>query len=432
MRSSDWRGTAIVAALAALGFGLTQIIFYPGIMTYDAKYVYLYIKGGVGDWQSPVMTWLWSVIDPIAPGPGSMFLLSTSAYWLAFALIALLLLRRSLALAVLLMVLALTPPALALLGVIWRDVLLANIWLLAAALAFCAADSRKGQWALQAAALALIAFGVLLRPNAVLAAPVLAAYVLWPHAFRFKRSILVYIPAGLAMYALVPLIYYGALHAKRENPLHSIMVFDLGGISHFAKENQFPVTWSPQENALVTDGCYKPTLWDIYWTHEPCKFVMARLETEKVFGTPKLVAAWRDAILHHPVAYLEHRSAFMWTLLTGRNLAMWQHDIEDYTKPVFPGRPAFAAFRSIYDVLYPTPLFRAWPWLLLCIALTGLALRRRETAEGAFVIGVCGSAVFYVLTYFPVGVAPDYRYVYWAVLAGLSGLAVLPARSAPA
>jgi hypothetical protein len=68
----------------------------------------------------------------------------------------------------------------------------------------------------------------------------------------------------------------------------------------------------------------------------------------------------------------------------------------------------------------------------LCIALTGLALRRRETAEGAFVIGVCGSAVFYVLTYFPVGVAPDYRYVYWAVLAGLSGLAVLPARSAPA
>ena len=49
-----------VAILLAAGFGLTLLIFYPGVMTYDAKFVYEDIaKGTMGDWQSPVMVWLW-------------------------------------------------------------------------------------------------------------------------------------------------------------------------------------------------------------------------------------------------------------------------------------------------------------------------------------------------------------------------------------
>ena len=49
-----------VAVLIAAGFGLTLLIFYPGVMTYDAKFVYEDIaKGTFGDWQSPVMVWLW-------------------------------------------------------------------------------------------------------------------------------------------------------------------------------------------------------------------------------------------------------------------------------------------------------------------------------------------------------------------------------------
>ena len=54
-------------------------------MTYDAKFVYEDIaKGTLGDWQSPVMVWLWGLIDPIAPGAGSMFLLIATTYWLGF------------------------------------------------------------------------------------------------------------------------------------------------------------------------------------------------------------------------------------------------------------------------------------------------------------------------------------------------------------
>ena len=77
-----------VAVLLAAGFGLTLLIFYPGVMTYDAKFVYQDIaKGTMGDWQSPVMVWLWALIDPIAPGVGSMFLLFATTYWLGFGVL---------------------------------------------------------------------------------------------------------------------------------------------------------------------------------------------------------------------------------------------------------------------------------------------------------------------------------------------------------
>src|ERR1700682_6568050 len=85
-----------VCAVIAAGYVLTLSIFYPGIMTYDAKFVYEDIaKGVLGDWQSPVMTVLWGAIDPVAPGAGSMFLLIATSYWLGFGLLAFALARRS-------------------------------------------------------------------------------------------------------------------------------------------------------------------------------------------------------------------------------------------------------------------------------------------------------------------------------------------------
>src|SRR3954468_4485143 len=130
-----------IAALTAAGFALTLYIFYPGVMTFDARYVYQDIaKGFFGDWQSPVMTLLWSLVDPIAPGPASLLLLMAALYWLAFGLLALTIARRSPWLALLLPLLALTPSAFVFVGIIWRDVLFAAAWLLAGALVFAVAD----------------------------------------------------------------------------------------------------------------------------------------------------------------------------------------------------------------------------------------------------------------------------------------------------
>lgn len=148
--STSQRSHAIVGALGgagfagAAGFALTVAVFYPGLMTYDARYVHRDIASGTyGDWQSPVMTWLWGLIDPIAPGSGSMFLLIAVLYWLGFALVGMTIAHTRPRLAVLVPLLGLMPPAFLFLGVIWRDMLFGACWLLAAALAFAAAERRR-------------------------------------------------------------------------------------------------------------------------------------------------------------------------------------------------------------------------------------------------------------------------------------------------
>lgn len=428
------RGRLIAAGLALAEFGLTLLIFYPGIMTYDAKYVYEDIaKHTLGDWQSPAMTVLWALIDPIAPGPASMFLLTAAAYWLAFGLLGFTLAGRSVRLGALPPVLALLPPAFVLVGVLWRDVLFAVTWLLAVVLAFSIADrSPKVRVPIQILAFALCCLGVLLRPNSIIAAPLLAIYIAWPLQMRWKRTAILFVPVIAGFFGLVQLIYYGVLGATRQHPLQSIMIFDLGGVSHFTKENQFPVTWNERDSALLLNGCYRPTEWDLYWRLEPCKFVMHRIETEeKLFGTPVITKAWAGAVARHPIAYLEHRASFMWNFLGGSNLTMWVANIEKPDETVFPERPAFAVLMAVHDVLKPTVLFRAGFWLLACLLMTALAWRRRHTPEGAFALAACGSASLYVLTFFSVGVASDFRYGYWAVLASLVGLPALlsPVRS---
>ena len=179
------------------------------------------------------------------------------------------------------------------------------------------------------------------------------------------------------------------------------------------------------ETKMLTEQCYNPLEWNFYWNSGPCQFVMRRLEADKIFGTPALVNAWRSAVLNHPAAYAKHRMMFMETFLAKSNLAMWTYDLNDTTKVAFVDNAALMKLKAVHDVLQPTFLFRQGTWLLLCLALCGLALRRRDTPEGTFALCACGSGVVYVATYFVLGVASDYRYSYWAVLAGMAGIVVL-------
>ena len=151
-------------------------------------------------------------------------------------------------------------------------------------------------------------FGVLLRPNAIIAAPLLAAYVIWPAAFHWKRAAIMLIPGIVAGYALIHIVYYTVLDAERQNPLHSVFVFDLGGISYYLRREQVSGgVHAGADRDAVHRQVLQPDRWDNYWHIEPCDFVMQRLERkeDKIFGTPRLTEAWRSAVLAHPLAYLQ-------------------------------------------------------------------------------------------------------------------------------
>jgi len=426
-RADARRRTALqglVFLTAAGGLALTLLVFYPGYSTVDARYVYADAQAWrFGDWQSPMMAVLWRLVDPIAPGSSSMFLLTATLYWLGFGLLALVAVRRVAWLGLMTPLLAFAPPAFFFVGMVWRDVLFGVVWLVAPVLALAAAE-RAARWRLlvQALALLLVALGVLLRPNAIFAAPFLAAYVVWPMRFDVRRMAIIFLPAVVLFYALVPLVYYGILDAQRQNPLHSILVFDLGGITHFSGENQFPVTWSADQTALLTSRCYDPVRWDSYWHVPPCPFVMQRLERpdDTIFGTSRMIEAWWKAVSTHPLAYLSHRATFMWQFLARSNLVLPVWDWLDPSSSYGHGR-TFTPLIALHDVLQPTLLFRPGLWLVLAILTGGWAWRTRSTPAGAFAVSVTASAVVYVMTFSPVGVAADFRYAYWCVLATLAG-----------
>ncbi len=114
-------------------------------MNYDARYVYLDgLKGFYGDWQSPVMTWLWKTDRSDRARVGQHVPVDRAySTGSASARCRCALVRRSRAAAIALPLIALTPPLFAFVGIIWRDVLMAACWLLAAAIVFVRQRPRR-------------------------------------------------------------------------------------------------------------------------------------------------------------------------------------------------------------------------------------------------------------------------------------------------
>ena len=154
------------------------------------KYVTPISQPGFGDWQSPVATVLWARSSRSLPARPACFfdrnallarLRHSSAEHCAEIV------RTALAVSLT----AFAPPAFVFVGIIWRDVLFATLWLLAAALAYSVAE-RRDRWrpAVQALAITLPRARAVLRLNASFAAPILAAYLLWPARFDIRRAAL--------------------------------------------------------------------------------------------------------------------------------------------------------------------------------------------------------------------------------------------------
>ena len=88
-------------------------------------------------------------------------------------------------------------------------------------------------------------------------------------------------------------------------------------------------------------------------------------------------------------------------------------------------------YRTAHDALKPTPTPSRRLLAVACIALCGIGWNS-PPREATFVFGACGSAAVYVLTFYGAGVASDFRYGYWAVLAAMAGGVVLLGNGAAA
>lgn len=415
------------APLALLGLPLAVQLagYWPGLITWDSIRQYdQALSGDYDDWHPPVMEWIWSKLIPIHPGTAPMLILQLALYWGGLIAIGAWCLkeRRVLAFAGVFAT-TLLPIPLALLGAILKDSLMTGA--LVAATALLVWRERLGAWA-SAGGIALLVFAATLRFNAWPACLPLLLALLPASATRTRARLVLSGLVGLALLVAAMPVANRLLAAKRSGVELSLIIFDLGGITRFSGENQFPDTGVANPVA-VNRGCYSPLKWDNYsfWARTPCPITFYDVDDAFRDTGQSPVRWWLAAVAAQPLAYLRHR--IMHYNINARLLV--QHDVA-IDRPVpkeappndwgfrLPGTAAQDWVDTAALASAPTPL--GWPaaWMALALGVL-LATWSVSDVGPAFPLGV--SALLYGLSYFPTSVAAELRYHLWTMIgAGLA------------
>jgi hypothetical protein len=414
--------TALLGAIMAAAAAFQAWAYWPGLMTWDAVRQYgQAIDGDFDDWHPPTMEWLWRQLLPLHSGPQPMLLLQLMLYWGGFALLAGRALNaRRPGLAVALTACAFLPIPFALLGEVLKDCLMAGALLTATGLLAWSREDRG--WGLRIPALLLLMFAATLRFNALLAGlPLFIA--LLPRDWR-RTPLRFGIGAGVAIALLASALPLAnrAIGAERSGVELSLVMFDLGGIGEHSGTDVFPPLGVANPVA-VNHRCYSPVKWDPYswWVDEPCPIQFYALRDLMRAQHRSGIGLWLWAIVHHPLAYAEHRLIHF--NINARFLVKdeIERPVQDQSAPndwhytVGPN-PGLSAIDRVAVASAGTPL--GWPIWWLAVALGTLMLAPLLPSR-RILVPLASSALLYGFGYLVFSVAAEMRYHLWTMVAAL-------------
>jgi hypothetical protein len=376
MTSVNHRYAVPISAFALMS--LTLALHWPGELNADSlEQRAEAISGRLTDWHPPLMAYVWSWFGAL---PESLLIIQTTAYWAGFALLALAIPQNRGKWRWLTLLLGLTPIGVHQLGVIQKDSLLAAFFVLAAG-AF-ALTGRRAFASIPAL------FGGLFRINGLFAA---APFLI---GIRHRWWVTLGLVA-LVVLALLPIVQWVNRHplgAERSGVERTLQWFDLAGIA--ARSGDVSVL--PKGTSLAP-GCYTPLFWDSLRETE-CGGPLERLPSN-------LTGQWAQAIVKHPLAYIEHRLAYFNS--TTFFLVPAMHQCVE--APAFH-ECDFSARGFLKDAVTKNLLF--WPILWLVIGVLLLRMRLAPVEQTLLLSGLA-----YGFAYLVVGVAAQFRYFLWTELA---------------
>lgn len=422
----DRRWACALAALA--GVVLTVSTFYPGQMSGDAIGQLVEARSGrFTDWHPPLMSWVWSRLDRVIPGPLGLTLLHNLAFWGGAGLIVAALRLRPAVSAAAILAIGLYPPIFTALGTLWKDVGMASALVLAFAL-LLAAERRGSPWAL-AGAVPPLFYALAVRYNAAPAVLPLLLWAVWIAARRLRR------PAGVRAAVIGGVIgvvlLAGAVRGidralvdgRRLFTVQEILLHDLAALSLANGAVVAPaVTWRGAPPSLEQVACvYDPRHVSALYNgrYGACAWRFDKVVDAESFGS--ILRAWRREVSRRPLAYLAHRlRVFAPALGLHGGRACYPlavgHD---------PNGLGFEFRRTLrYDVAlrlaallaYGTPLFRAWIYLG-AVALLSLRIARLPPGRRLAPAVLAASAGLYGAAYLVVGVDCAFRFGWWIVVA---------------
>ncbi len=427
----DSRRRLVAALIAIAGFALVVAAFAPGGMSPDSLDQYAQaLARSYDDAHPPLMAWLWSRVALVVPGPLGMLLLHAGLMSLGLWLFADGALARGIRGGMWVPLAGFLPPVMGIEGMIWKDVGLAAALLVAAGIAYRASAGQGRKPGTVAAALSMLAlfYALCVRSNAPAAVLPIAIY--WIAVFGPRRAAASWrrlAIAGLALVAVMMAVQWGVdsrlLQAKRMHRLQVLQLFDLASIGCAGGQAAIPEAFVRHDpDALPVCEAFHPKSVDPLLNR-------AVSQTTDRSDLRELGRAWRRAIVAEPGLWLAAR----WGAYSGAlgfdvprvARLIWP----PYTSPNGHGfslEPSAARDAMGVGVALAESmgLYNGVAWLAVA-AWVAWAARRRRGAE----LALSTSALLYGLALFPVAIAPDYRYVYWSIVAASVGAVLAMAQS---
>jgi len=420
LKSRFWNWAPV--AMILVGAAIVSFAYWPGIMIDDARWQYQQsVDNSYEDWHPPLMAWIWRKLMSINPGPAPMFVLQLTLYWSGIGLAAYWAHRcgrKKLALAIALV--GWLPAPFALTGTVTKDCLMAGALLSATGLLLVRAvvETRTSKAAATLGSIALVFFAAALRLNAVVAClPILLAALPGKLTSTKFRVATAGAACAIALLAIGPVID-NLLQAERTDVDLSLIIFDLGGITENSRVNQFP-DLRVRDPVAVNHRCYDPVEWDSYssWAKKPCPLGFEPFENAKDEDDFSPLAIWLNAILHHPLAYAQHRLTHFnlsteFLVPTGPVFTAWSQSVPNPWGYSIHPNALLTAVTRIADADAHIPL--GWPIFWICLGLAALVAAVSVQAP-PIVIAVAASSALYGLSYLFFGVAVGMRYYFWTI-----------------
>jgi len=432
--AAPWAGAAAIAGIIVAGFVFCLAADLPGHLSYDSVVQLLEARTGqYANWHPAVMSWLLGLGDAVVPGT-SLFVVFDALLFFG-SLLGLLLIRPRphWAAAVVAVAWMLTPQVLIYQGTVWKDVLFAD----AAMAGFVCLALAGAYWprpglrvVLLGAALPLFALAALARQNGIiivvfgaLALGVIAAQQAaaqpWWRAILYGGGGLLAAAAlaGLALFALATRTVGDSGPAVQ---LQLLQTYDV--IGAVARDPTLPLdaihdddpaleriirtvgvrVWSPERNDTLGET----------------KSLQMAIED----ADPATMAVqWRDLILHHPWLYLRVRAEiFRWVFLTPdlKQCLPYEVGVDGPAGPMAAlGLTERSDARDValdhYARMFVgTPVLSHAFFALLALVAAYILFRRRRAADvpmGFLLV----SAFAVSASFFVIGIACDYRYLYF-------------------
>jgi hypothetical protein len=327
-------------------------------------------------------------------------------------------------------------------GVVWKDVLFANLSiagfvLLARAAARWTHPGRP--WITLLAVVVLMALASQVRQNGIISAGAAAMVMAWTARAGGWRAMLGW-SLGLLLAILATSYLFGAAaqpqHGAPDNAtrigIRLLQHYDIIGASAHdpgLRLDEVRAVDPVAERVLRTRGValYSPERIDYLDMDPGVGVALWRLPYAVVD------AQWRDLITHHTGAYLAHRlDAFQQVFLTPQI---------DSCLPIFVGvdgpapiaaelkmsrgmDPADHALYNYGSYFLDSPVFSHLSYAIAALVCGVLMLWRHEPQDVAMA-GMMFAALAFAASFFVISIACDYRYLYFLDLAALAGVLYL-------